>query len=267
MTTAFFLALTLTGAAVARDVPPGQPAEIAEEPDRRLVEVRLAWGRETNSVKAAHVRFTMTQLDRITRTEAVTRGEAWMRKPGLLRVDLKRDDERVPGQFVVCKGNEVRYFANGEELVLPLRQAFDFTDLGVPKAREKEPWFFGSTFGEFKAYFQRRTWPLVGFPVKQLPNRFELRLAKEDEHWIYLELKPRRAAEWKDVRLIQVVLHRKEGWVRRVYERGPITEVTIDCEKPDTATPVSPESISKGLPVGWKRVEVPLPDSIAPPDK
>jgi hypothetical protein len=267
MMTAFFLTLTLTGAAAARDVPPGKPAAIAEEPDRRLVEVRLAWVRATNAVKQAHVRFTMTQLDGITRAETVTRGEAWWRKPDLLRVDLKRDDEQGPGQFFVCKGNEFHLFAHGEELVFPLRQPFDLTDLGIPKARERDPWFFGSTFGEFKAYLQRRTWPLVGFPVKQLPNRFELRLAKEDEHWICLELKPRRAVERKDVRLIQVVLHRKEGWVRRVYERQPDNEFTIDCEKPDTATPVSPGSISKGLPVGWKRVEMPVSESIASPGK
>jgi hypothetical protein len=163
-----------------------------------------------------------------------------------------KDDNRKPIHFY-CKGRELHLLNDGTDWVFRLSPAF-----GFPDNPDRYPdTFLGRGGGDI---LERMSWFSVGMPVKSLRERFDVRITKEDEHWIYLELRPRRLRDKERYDLVQVVLHRKELWVRRLFFRHPNqSETTYDFDKPDMTKPVTAESIVGGLPAGWRRVEWPDP--------
>jgi hypothetical protein len=229
----------------ARDNPPTQAAEA---PNPRLEEVLLGWAKA--SIRAKQFRRTarMTVNDRLLQSVEIGSIDVYCCKPDLLRVD-HNDEKGNPKELVYCKGKEVHLFSGGREHVFRLSDAFGFPD--NPERYPKT--FFGSLTG---VLLQQASWLSVGFPAKTLSDRFDVRLTKEDECWVYLELRPRRPRDKEPYDLVQIVLHRKELWVRRVFVRQPNKhEITYDFDKPDTTKIVTTESIVKGLPIGWERLD------------
>jgi TIGR03009 family protein len=246
------LSLVLAGVTCADDVRDNPPVRVTEAPNPRLEEVLLGWAKASISAKQFRRTARMTLHDRVLQSVETGSIDVYCCKPDLLRVD-HMDEKGNPKEVVYCKGKEIHFFSGGQEHVFRLSDAF-----GFPDNPERYPNTFLERFTG--VLLEQASCLTVGFPVRTLRDRFDVRLTKEDEQWVYLELRPRRSRdkEWYD--LVQIVLHRKELWVRRVFTRQPNkNEITYDFEKPDTSKPVTVESIVKGLPVGWKRVECPDP--------
>jgi hypothetical protein len=95
----------------------------------------------------------------------------------------------------------------------------------------------------------------VGLPVRDLPKRFDLRLTKEDSWYVYLDLQPLRPKDKSFFDRMRVVLWKDSFRVRQIrYEHPNGNAVTLDFQKLDTRK-ITPESIRKGLPEKWKRIE------------
>jgi hypothetical protein len=256
MRNSLFPILLLPGLASAHDAPLALKAKIAEAADPRLEEVLLGWAGANARMKQFRRTARMTVEDRVLRSVETGSLDVYYCKPDLLRVDWK-DEKGNPKCVLYCKGKEVHFFSGGRENgYRRLSDAFGFPD---------NPERYPNTFLDrvTGALLDQASCLAVGFPVRTLRDRFDVRITKEDEHWIYLELRSRRSRdkEWYD--LVQVVLHRKELWVRRLFFRQPNkNETTYDFDKPDSTKPVTAESIVEGLPAGWKRVE--WPDPVTP---
>jgi hypothetical protein len=269
MRTLAVLTTTLLVAPAGSEPPALAPAKKLS--DARLQEVLAGWAEGNDAARQAHIRFKLIERDDMVGSTHVDEGEAQVRKPDLLRIHLKGDGGVRADRTLLCTGAEFRDFDDGRELVFHPRQVFDFVDFGIPKSRDKDRWLFFGSVGNLKVSLQYRTWPFMGFPVKELPKRFKVTLDKEDEHWSYLTLVPNLDTDRDAMKSMQVILHRQDSWVRRVsiYDRTSAGVVVIfDFENsPDTTTPVTLESVTKDLPVGFQRTELPDFDEKTAPGK
>jgi hypothetical protein len=250
MWTSAFLVLAAIGAVCAgEDKSVRQPDSVAAT-NKRLEEVLQGWQNAAESVRQAHYSVRTTSVDPVIARTEVSRTEQWFRKPDLLRIDLKNDNGSRQ-QCFYSKGKEVHWFRNNEEAVYNLSSEFGFPD---DPGRYPDS-FWPSLGGKLLQVAHRQ---ILGFSVPELKKNCDVRLVKEDAYWIYLEFIPRERSYQQEFSYLRVVLDRKELWVRQITSRNSNGSSTIyDNEKPDTTTPVTPESITKGLPVGWKRSEDP----------
>jgi hypothetical protein len=241
--------LSIAGSLFASDAPNDvSSAESKGAVKSRLEEVLQAWSKASAAIQQEHVIVHRTEIDRVRDEKVVADMEIWFRKPDLLRIDDKevKNDRK---QFFYTKGKEVHWYANGEDRVIALSPEF-----GYPENPSRYPDTFWAEEGG--QILEQLSWIGCGLPVKDLKKDWDVRLTKEDDHWIYLELKPRTQRYRNNVTYLQVVLGRKDMRVRRIFFQLKINNVTFDYEKPDTATPVTPESIVRGLPVGWKPAKI-----------
>ena len=103
----------------------------------------------------------------------------------------------------------------------------------------------------------------MGLPVCNLKERFDVRLTRDDDNWIHLELKPRKQGDRSSFRGMEVVLERKTLWIRRLWIEQPNGSTkTYDFQKPGGGSEesVTPESILMGLPDDYKKVDVGCPE-------
>jgi TIGR03009 family protein len=231
------------------------PPEPATEADAKLDKVLREWARAADSVKQMHYCFRRTEADRATNDKTILTGEAFVRKPDLLRIET-RDDTGELWDLLVCKGKEIHQFSP----ISHTQNVFMVPEsLGFPEKPER----YGGNWVERGAgrMLELLSWEYRGYPVRDLKARFEMRLTKEDEYYTYLEFTPRSKSDRDEFRRMRVVLMRERRWVRQFWmEAGNGRTVTLDYEEPDTnpKPPVTPESIMKNLPEGWKRTAWPI---------
>jgi hypothetical protein len=242
------LLLIPAGPVRADDVRDNQPVRVTEAPNPRLEEVMLGWAKAANDAKQLHCTVRCTTDDQAFGTKEVSSVEVWYRKRSLLRVDLK--DNKGNPAHLYCKGKQVHFFNDGSDCVFNLSPAF-----GFPEDPGRYPDTFLGRLGG--GILERLSWLSGSVLAKSLRDRFDVRLSKEDTDSIHLELSPRKARDKSQCDSIHVVLAKKGLWMLRLEIKRASTTDTYDFEKPDTTTPVTAESIVKGLPVGWKRVEWP----------
>jgi hypothetical protein len=110
-------------------------------------------------------------------------------------------------------------------------------------------------------------WSILGPPVPVINGRFTVRLEKEDDYWTYIRLDPIGTQGWLADLEGQVVLDKKNRWLRRVWLRTNrflfSGEITTDFEEPKAGhfPPETWDPPFKELPKGWKRQDAALPPS------
>lgn len=96
-------------------------------------------------------------------------------------------------------------------------------------------------------------------PIHRLKQHCDLQLKREDENWIYLEIKPRTPRYKADFSRIEVVLNAKTFHLKCLFVEQPNgNTVRTDVEKAEIngEVAITPETIRKGLPQDWKKVVV-----------
>jgi hypothetical protein len=103
--------------------------------------------------------------------------------------------------------------------------------------------------------------------VRDLARRYQVSLAKEDDFYVYLDVKPLRKDGGSDFSRSRIVLVRNGYWMRQLWFQHPNgNEVTWDLDRPKTGTPITPASIRRGLPSGWRKMEMGRPrQDVSPP--
>ncbi len=197
------------------------PLEEEVDADPRLDKVLLEWAK-ANSFWQMHYRFHQIERSESGDIKTRLRGEALVLKPDLLRVVFQDDIGQLKSIWA----------SNGKEV-----HAFHV---------DKGSWLIAQrTAGDA---FERTSWAFGGFPMRDLKNRFEIRLTKEDTYYTYLDLKPRSQTDRANYTRLQVVLQRKGHWVRQLWvKEANGRSLTIDYEEPDTTPepPLTPELIMK----------------------
>jgi TIGR03009 family protein len=235
-------------------VAPGAEEPAPKGDDPRLQAILRDWEKASDATAEMHCTFRQTEVDAVFDTTTVTRGEVWVKKPGLGRVDL-RDDKGEPSAIWLWKEKEVRLYRYQTRTVVAFHVPPMF---GFPERPEEYPDHFLCRL--IGGQLESLSWMSVGFPVGQLTTRFQVRLGKEDEHWIYLEVEPKGGADRAEFRKMRVVLDKKAKWVRQLwFERLDGGTIRLDYEQPvtDKNQPITWESILPDLPRGWERLTAP----------
>src|SRR5438132_5731205 len=101
----------------------------------------------------------------------------------------------------------------------------------------------------------------VEFAVDEVRERFDVRLNKEHKNWTYIQLEPKTKEIRAQLRDMEVVLDQKTHFVRQyrlVYTNGNRTVIDFQKIEINPIPPITLESISKGLPKGFKEIYIPI---------
>jgi hypothetical protein len=247
------LLVLLIMAADARSAAPPRPG-------LRLETVLREWARANDAIRSARYRFTRTEHDLAFDTRTVTKGEVQLLKPDLLRVDLGFPGER--GILLFTK-KKIHFFnpAAKTELVYPKPTDRSFHGEKTPERSFLTSLKALQTEVLWQEAFQQQVfWYVAGFvglPVRDLPQRFDVRLTREDTWYAYLDIQSRRPKDKSYCERRRVVIRKDNFRVRQIWCELPNGNTrTLDFYKFDTKAKITPESIRKGLSEGWNRVEL-----------
>ena len=249
-----FLIPLMTATAWAEPAPPADDTAQAES---RLDVVLREWAKASEAVQESHFTVQVTDYDSTVGEARHSRLEVFVKKPDLIRIDARKEDGSLDSSFVYKKGviHDFRP-SDREEIMYSLP-----SDFGFPAQPERYPedWMSRLKGGGLEHY----SWIAVGPPVWNLKERFNVRLTKEDDYWVCLELKPRQQQDHDSIKHMQVVLEKKTFRVRRLWIESPnFSQQTFDFQKPNGGSEegVTPEIILKGLPEDYKKVDLGCPE-------
>jgi hypothetical protein len=206
----------------------------------RLAEVLRACDRATDAEPAeTHLAFVRTERDAQSGKRSL-RGDLWVKWPCLVRMD---EEQRPCGQVkpsvTMPIHGETSFFLNEErvELVTP-----------SPLAR----WVSGD----------RWWWTHTGrFPARALPRRFDVRLARDDDREIVLELGPRTSGDKEDIVQMRLAFDPKTYRLRQVWaKQRDGKEETWDYTPLPLSEPLTPEFFAHGRVRGYQQLVVPEPE-------
>jgi hypothetical protein len=247
----------LTAAVIAQQAPvPPKEEKKAETP---LENVLRKWAEADENVREMHVRFTKTTTDRTFDQKIVIKGQASIKKPDLGRVDLRDKDGRMETIWVL-ESKRLHSFDFGEktERIMPFpietRPLREDNELRILHPAT----FLGISLTEIQEQFR---WSVFGPQARDISPRFNVRLAKEDKWYLYLDITPRNREKNSWFYRGRVVLNRDGYHVRQLWlERANGDEVCTDYLdiRTNPHPPITRESILKGLPKGWKRLAPPV---------
>jgi hypothetical protein len=240
--------------AVAEDKKPAPPGV-----DPQVARVLEEWRKARQATRATHQRFQRTFRDLTFNKVEVVHGDLYAQRPDRLRIEISTagGDPDMTFLFVGEKAEMYeftskrvysRVLRRGVRIPETVDQHLEMTP-PQPALREL---LCPPIFWPDQVVFETVLWPYLGPPpVSTLARRFDVRLEKEDDWWTYIRLKGQR--EWLDW---QIVLERKQRWIRRIYQVQPDgNKLTVDFDTPDIGDP--PADIWKPpfdkLPKGWER--------------
>jgi hypothetical protein len=247
--------------------PDPEPPKRDEErtPEARLERLLHEWARASDAAREARYTFKRRLQPKDAENTKVLRGEVLVKRPALLRVNVVDDKGKsVVSLFADDKTLHNYDFATRTERVFP----------PLPLSGARRSAGPEGTPGPFRDWVpEPNAWGLAGPPVRQLARRFDVRLAKEDRYYAYIELRPMAPEDRKLFWRARVVLDRNGPWLRQLWFELPDGgEDLWDYERPDTRPepPLTRELILKGLknlPPGWRRLDARKKDQPPAPSK
>ncbi len=280
MTTALAIALTgtaLTATVLAQRTPipssASPPQEIAKdaaqeekpEPpkeekktDPALDEVLRKWAKADESVREMHVRFTKTATNKTFDEKIIMKGQASVKKPDLWRVDLRDKNGRME-TVVLLEYRRLHFF----DFKTKTEKTLSLPEASVPAREADGPSFsLGYPIPEisWKELETQFRWLTFGPLARDISPRFNVRLAKKDQWYVYLDITTRTRKDKKWFSRSRVVLDLKSYRLRQLWMEYPNgNEILVDylSVNPDLQLPpITRESLLKGLPKDWKRIDL-----------
>jgi hypothetical protein len=226
------------------------PVDAKAQADARLDVVLREWDKASDAVHKTHFTIRISEWDSITEKKSTSSMEVFVSKPDLMRIDYK--NQKSGPSWFIYKDRTVRLLSSADktDCSYPLSDGF-----GFPEHPGRHPDDFLSSIGG--GFLEQVSWIAYGLPVSDLKSRFDFRLSREDDNYIYIEIEPRHKDGWMPDNRMQVVLNRKTYQIRRLWIENS-TEMTYDYERPhgDSTEAITPESILKGLPEDYKKEDM-----------
>ncbi len=219
----------------------------------RLAALLKDWEKAESQVKDVRKVIRRTYVDRVWRTEEVTRLVALGKKPHSFRVE-ENDATGKPKSLLVY----------GESLL----GSFDYrtkTQIRFdPRIHSsKAPWETEITATQIFFMLQRF---YLGFDVKQFAREYDLTLAGEDKFYAYLTVKPRESSHNGPKRswflfefpfeIMQIALRKSDFQPREILWSEPggnTTRLEFLEVKTNLNPPVTEQMIEADLPKGWDK--------------
>jgi TIGR03009 family protein len=208
---AFTLLLTCS-IAFAKDPQPPVPPQDLNALDPVLLNHLLAWETAMQRVERFAVNATLVKHNLITKREEKFSVSVWMMKPNFARLNFvnltNTADKETSNNFDAFIRNDtsfyhydgsmktvtsIRWITNGAHTTLMsdtgYRSVFDWFERAIAQ-------FWMNRLPDF----------VNGMTAQKLVNRFEVKLLKQDQNYLYLELKPRNENDKADFESMTLVL-------------------------------------------------------------
>jgi RNA polymerase sigma factor (sigma-70 family) len=246
---------TAPATAAPHETPPEETAAPKPPKEKEKAETPLdamlrKWAEADEKVREMRFNFKTTTKDNIIDEKTVVKGQASLIKDDYFRVDMQDKDGQLKG-ILILDGKKLHNFdyeAKTERIYAwPKDLAFG--------REKKETWFTPWLYG-WGIYAR---WPLFGLQARDFTSRYDIRLVKEDRWYSYLDITPRSREDKKWFRRSRVVLNRDSYRVRQLWleypNRNEILTDFLDIQT-NPEPPVTRDSLRKGLPKGWKRIDL-----------
>ncbi|MCS6850924.1 MAG: TIGR03009 domain-containing protein [Gemmataceae bacterium] len=215
----------------------------AQQPaPNRLDTLLQRWEQEMKSVQTLVLQCSRTETDKVNMTTTTFVGSAKYMRPNLAVLDMvKQSNPQVYEKYVLT--GTFLYEYRPKEKKIRVHE--------LPPARQ------GNVADDGPLSL------LLGMKAEEAKKRFDLRLVKEDQWYIYLEILPRLPADKADFQRARLVLNNKTFLPRELWFEQPNgNEIKWDIPKIDSNVAVNRHEFAPpGLPTGWTVERIPLADT------
>ena len=256
--------ITLASLVLAAPVfaqPPSQPLPLLPAPaapDPKLLGHLAGWEAAMKAVDKFAVKATLVRKDLITQRESKFNGDIWCMKGGFARLSISKavakDERPNPADYMayICNGNMLYEYDGGAKVVTMI-------NLGT-----------GGAGNNLLLDL------MTGMTADAAMKRFDLKLLKTDENYVYIEAKPKSAEDKAEFETMTLVLCNAEVKGRAYIPRMVILrkangQQTESWDFPDPK--VNPAGIEKihfeaqKPPEGWRVQKAEIPKTPAPGGK
>jgi TIGR03009 family protein len=245
----FALAAALTAGltAQAQTTPPAAPP--APDP-KKLDGYLLRWEQEMQKIQGLVANLERTEKDKTFQTEKKFVGFAQYMKAGtgpsalnLALLEMKEEGKKDIHEKFICTGTFLYQFS-------PAKQEIYAHRLPAPK-----PGQVGD--GNFLTF-------LFGTKAELARQRYDLKLAREDDYYIYVDVTPKSPQDKADFVRAQLVLNKDSFLPRQLwFEQANGNTVVWAIPKIDTKAKVNERDFDAPKPPpGWKLIQVePKPET------
>jgi TIGR03009 family protein len=240
-------ALVLASVALAQPPATSPPAANAAL-DRYL----LNWEKAMETVTTLAARLKRTEKDTTVDSTTVLVGEAYYKKSGKgpnavnkALMQMRLDGKQDLAEKYVCTGTYLYQF-------LPAEKKIKYFEVPKPKPGQG----MEDNFLSF----------LFGMKAEEAKKRYDLRLTKEDQFYVYVDVLPRTKEDKEDFRQAQLVLNKETFLPRRLWFVGANKSETIWDIDPVKKNVELNERIfdAPQAPAGWKLEPGKRPEAAAP---
>jgi len=228
--------------ALSRQNPaPAAPAP----PQQALDNYLLRWEQEMQKIQTLHAQVARIDKDKTFNTAVKLVGYAAYRKTGtgasalnLAMLEMRPEGKQEVREKWICTGTYLYQF-------LPEEKQIKVFEMPKPKPGQvAEDNVFSFMFG---------------MKADEAHRRFELRLAKEDEFYVYVDILPRFPSDKSDFQRARMVLNKSNFLPRQLWFEHPNgNEVTWDIPRIQSGAELDRRLFDPPqAPPGWRVVPVP----------
>jgi TIGR03009 family protein len=231
--------LILICSAIGGSVAGQQPAAPVLDPSRNHLDALLIrWEQEMRGVNSIVAQCVRTSLDKTFQMTEVFDGTARYMKPSLAMLEMQKRGKSDVFEKYICTGTFLYEY-------VPQNKVIRVHELPPPKPGQVAD----DNFLSF----------LFGMKAEEARRRYDLRLVKEDQYYVYIEILPRLPSDKVDFQRARLVLNNQTFLPRELWFEQPNgNEVKWDIPKVESGVTINRNDFtSPNVPQGWNMVRVP----------
>jgi TIGR03009 family protein len=222
--------------------PATQPLDPEHNP---LDKFLLRWEQEMKNVETLSAQLSRIEENKTFQTVDVYVGIARYMKPNLASLEMQKKDKPDLFEKFVCNGQMLYQYKAAQKEIWAHQ-------LPAPKPGQVSD----DNFLSF----------LFGMKAEEAKRRYDIKVAKEDQWYVYLDVLPRFDADKADFQRARLVLTKDTFMPRQLWFEQPNRDtVTWDIPKIETKVPLKrDEFLAPPVPQGWTMKQVPRTTDMPP---
>jgi TIGR03009 family protein len=223
--------------------PTQPPLPVLDPQNNRLDYYLLQWEKEMMGVESLVApKLTRTEIDLVYQRSDVFEGNAKYLKPNYAMLEMKLAGKSDTFEKFICSGQTLfQYVPSKKEIqahTLPQKPG------GGPAAEDNFLTF------------------LFGMKAAESKRRYNLTLANEDKHYVYIDIEPRSELDKADFQKARLVLNKSNFMPRQLWFEQPNKDtVTWDIPTVETKVALKKEEFTMPTPPpGWQMKQMPRLD-------
>lgn len=220
----------------APQTPPAQSQ--TSPPNPRLDALLLNWEQQMTKIQTIVAHCTRTSVDKTFQVAEVYEGTAQYMKPNLASLEMRKKDKPQIFEKYICSGTFLYEYAPAEKVI---------------RVHELPPSKPGQVAEDNFLSF------LFGMRAEEAKRRYDLKLVKEDQWYVYIEILARFPADKQDFQRARLVLNSKTFLPRELWFEQPNgNEVKWDIPKLESNLELRRTDFTAPTPPpGWKLIRMP----------